>query len=248
MLDTFLSGPYVPFSLALALLFGLLAVEIVALLLGGTLIGDGPDADFDLDIADTPDVDLSGFDIDPGEFELAESGFDTGFDTGLDGATGDAVNPESMTPSGPLNWLGFGKVPTLTWIATLLMFFGLGGIVIQGIVESGLGFALPAGVVALPVGAAALWLTGKFSAGFARLLPKSETQSVSDSQLGRRRGIVTQGTASRNMPAEVKVTDRYGNTHYIRAEPMGEADTIQQGTEVLVLRHRATGGYRLIAL
>ncbi len=73
-------------------------------------------------------------------------------------------------------------------------------------------------------------------------------KSVSKRQLGKRMGTVTQGTAARGIPAEVRVTDRYGNTHYLRAEPMGDADTIPQGAQVLVLRHRPTGGFRLIAL
>jgi hypothetical protein len=79
-------------------------------------------------------------------------------------------------------------------------------------------------------------------------MPRTETQSVSTRQLGRRLGTVTQGTAARGSPAEVRVTDRYGNTHYLRAEPLSDAETIPQGAEVLVLRHRPTGGFRLIAL
>ncbi|WP_245605455.1 YqiJ family protein [Roseicyclus elongatus] len=36
--------------------------------------------------------------------------------------------------------------------------------------------------------------------------------------------------------------------HHLRAEPFRDDDRIPQGTEVLVLRHRATGTFRLIPL
>ena len=51
MLDFLLSTPVVSFSVALGLLAGLLILEIMALLLGGTLLGKGMKAgDFDIDI------------------------------------------------------------------------------------------------------------------------------------------------------------------------------------------------------
>jgi hypothetical protein len=241
MLDTLLSGPFVPFTVSLALLFGLLALEVVLLLLGGSLIGegeadvdlvDGPDVDLDLDL--DLEVELDGFDVDPGEFELAVEEFE--------------VEAPVAAPSSPLSWMGLGKMPTLIWLASILTAFGVTGLTLQGIALNLIGTPLNVVLTALGAGFAAIWFTGRFGALFARVLPKTESQSVSTRTLGRRRGVVTQGTARRDNPAEVRVTDRYGNTHYLRAEPMSDGAQITQGTEVLVLRHRPTGGFRLIPL
>lgn len=246
MLDILLSGPFVPFTLSLALLFGLLALEVAFLLVGGSLMGDGAQAD--LGGVDGPDVDidlggydLGAYDLEAFDVEVAE--FDLGVDAGVDV---DIAQP--VAPTNPASWLGLGKMPMLIWLATVFMSFGVAGIALQGLVTTLTGTPLAAMFAVIPCGAAAIWFTDQFGSLFARLLPRTETQSVSKRQLGKRMGTVTQGTATRGMPAEVRVTDRYGNTHYLRAEPMDDADTIPQGAQVLVLRHRPTGGFRLIAL
>jgi hypothetical protein len=234
MLDTLLSGPIVPFTLSLALLFALLAVELLFLALGASLIGDGVEGDM-AGLGDGPeiDLDLDGFDVDPAEFDIDVD-----------------VEPAAMTTpaSSPLSWLGLGKMPTLIWLATIFLSFGVTGLTIQSLVSSVFGAPLPAIVAVIPSAIVALWFTGRFGALFARLLPRTETQSVSQRHLGRRAGTVTQGTARRGTPAEVRVTDRHGNTHYLRAEPFRDADEIPEGADVLVIRHRPTGGFRLIPL
>ncbi len=238
MLDTLLSGPFVPFTLSLALLFGLLVLEVTLLFIGGSLMGDGAEADLGLIDGTEVDIDLGDFDLDGFDIEAPE------FDLEM----GDADVVVQPPPLHPLAWLGFGKMPTLIWMATVFMSFAVAGIALQALASVSLGGPIPALLAAVPSAIASLWFTRHFGTAFAAVLPKSETQSVSIRQLGRRNGLVTQGTATRGTPAEVRVTDRYGNTHYLRAEPLHDADVIVQGAEVLVLRHRPTGGFRLIAL
>jgi hypothetical protein len=51
--------------------------------------------------------------------------------------------------------------------------------------------------------------------------------------------------------AEVRVTDSYGNTHYLRAEPLEDDAEIPQGADVLVIRQRTAPGeyrFRLMAV
>ena len=251
MTELFLAPNMVPYTLALALLFGLFALELVFALLGGTLLGAG-EAEADLD---APDFGAEPFEMD---FEAgfdAESGLDFDFAgmeaelvdydlPAFEGAEGAEIAPE---PAGVLAWLGMGKAPFVLWLASLLLGFGLTGLVLVNVVGNSLGFALPL-LVSLPMaGLVGLWFAGRFAAVFAALLPKTETQALPRSRLARRRGVITQGIARRGHPAEVRVADYWGNLHYIRAEPLAESDELPRGTEVLVLRHRPTGGYRLIA-
>lgn len=240
MLDQLLSTAFVPFTLALALLFGLLLLELVFALLGGTLLGaggeglDGPDLDVDLDV----DLDLE---VDVPEIDGPEI---DGLDTEID--TADVAGPAPV--GGLAGWLGFGKMPMLIWLASVLMAFGLSGLALQMVAQSVLGGPLWPGLVAVPAAVAAVLFARGFGTLFARALPKSETEAVSERRLARRKGVVTQGTAARGRPAEVKVIDRYGNAHYLRAEPLRDDVTIAQGSEVVVLRAGDRDGFVLVPL
>lgn len=241
MLDHYLTGPFAPFTVALALLFGLLALELALAFIGGTLLGAGGDADLDLE------VDIDGPDI-------GELGVDFG---DLDADLLDFAEPEvdvapsassSVAANSPVNWIGIGEMPLMIWFAALLLGFGASGIALQSIVNAMIGSALPASLIVLPASFAGVWFAKSLGGVFARLLPRTKTTAVSSRHLGRRIGVITQGTARRGRPSEVKVSDRHGNTHYLRGEPLKDEDEIPAGTRVLVLRHRLQEGYRLIPL
>ncbi|MFQ6546773.1 OB-fold-containig protein [Aestuariibius sp. 2305UL40-4] len=232
MFDLLLTAPFVPFTLALALLMGLLAMELVFGLVGGSILGADADmADFDADL----DLDIE-LDVEVGELDLAE----------LDGIEAPEAAAEASTS--PMAWLGLGKVPIVIWFAALLLGFGITGLAGQSVLSGILGTPLNAWIAALPAGAAGLWFARGFSGTLARLVPKTETSAMSERSLGRRMGVVTQGTARRGSGAEVRVTDRHGNLHHLRAEPLDDAETIPQGARVLVLRNRGGEGYRLVRL
>lgn len=242
MFDLYLTEPFVPFTIALALLFGLLALELVLALIGGTLLGLGAEADLDVDLdVDAPDLDAFDIDFgdaDPGDFDFAEPGLDADIETPAG----------SSVPPGPASWLGIGKVPTLIWVAAALLGFGVSGVVLQKLMILAFGIALTPALAIIPTAVAGIWFARQFGTLFARLLPRTETTAMSNRHLGRRLGVVTQGTARRGKPSEVKITDRHGNTHYLRGEPLKDDEEIPAGTQVLVLRHRAGQGYRLVAL
>ena len=225
MLDLLLTGPFVPFTFALALLAGLLALEIVLALVGGTLLGLGADADLDADFA---------------------RGFEGGFDAPgaeIDGA--DAGGPAA--PQGPAAWLGLHDAPAMIWLAAALLGFGVSGLAIQALAEA-VARPLPGPLAALPALALGLAFARGFGRVLARLIPRTETSAQSARQLARRTGVVTQGTAARGRPAEVRVTDRHGNVHFLRAEPLRDDVVIPQGVEVVVLKAPSEAGYRLVPL
>ena len=241
MFDPLLTGPFVPFALALALLIGLLVLEILMMLIGGSILGADNDVDLDidapeLDIGDL-DLDLDGLDIDAADLELGDAALDV-----------DAPDAPEIADAAPAAWLGPGKMPSMICLASMLMGFGTSGYVLQSVLNGVLGFTLPAVLAAIPAVIIAAGFTRRFGAIFARMLPKTETHSLSERHLGRRAGIVTQGTATRGRPAEIRVTDRYGNTHYLRAKPLRDDAQIPQGSEVIVLRHRIKGGYFIVPL
>jgi len=251
MTDLLLDGAFAPFTVALALLAGLVAMEVLAMMLGGSLFAGDSDADLDgpggVELDAGPDlggVELDGLD---GLDGVDLDGLDL---EGLDGLEADAPSaaPEISGGGGVLSWLGIGRMPFMIWFACALMAFGLSGMALQLALRDLLGIFAPAGLIAIPAGIIALWFARGFGAVFARVLPQTQTEALSERALGRRRGIITQGTASRGRPAEVRVMDRYGNAHYLRAEPLSDQEQITQGTEVLVIRDRRAKRYVLVPL
>lgn len=236
MIDFLLDGAFAPFTFALALLVGLLGMEVVALLLGGSLLASDSDAaieapggvEIDTGV-DLDGVDLGEVDLDAPELAAAEV-------------------PDLSGGGGVLGWLGIGQVPFLIWLACWLMAFGLSGMALQMVLRDLIAITLPSGLAAVPTAIFAFWFARGFGAVFARLLPKNETSALSETALGRRRGVVTQGTAARGRPAEVRVMDGYGNAHYLRAEPLSDQEQIATGTEVLVIRDRRAKRYVLVPL
>jgi hypothetical protein len=221
------SPAYVPFSLALGLLAALFLLELVALILGASLIGadQGPDLDPGLDAG-------AAFDVEPGDIP----------DTGALIAAADSaeVAPEAAEPGGLAGLLGLGATPFMIWFAALLLGFGISGLVLQSLADAVLSATLApslAVLVALPLG---LGFAKRFARRFARLLPKIETTATSVQFMGGLRGRVSQGVARQGSAAEVRLTDRHGNTHYLRCEPLLPDVEIAEGRDVLTVRLRTS--------
>ncbi|MEO1307325.1 MAG: hypothetical protein AAFV38_05180, partial [Pseudomonadota bacterium] len=76
MLQQLLAESFFPFTLSLALFFGLLGLELVLMMAGATLLGgegiDAPDAD-GMDVDLDADIDFDGIDADASDFEIADA-------------------------------------------------------------------------------------------------------------------------------------------------------------------------------
>jgi hypothetical protein len=123
-----LLGPSLfPFTVALGLFGGLFLLELIALLLGGTMIFAESDADIDLDAPDMSGfgaIDIDGPDltgIDISDFDLADA------KTGLD-LISVGADPAGQ---GGLGLLGLGHVPFVIWLGAALSSFGVTGILLQ---------------------------------------------------------------------------------------------------------------------
>ncbi len=218
MTEVIFNAQSYPFTIALAVVFGLFLLEIISLILGGSLLslkGDAPDLDVDLDadfdLAMDMDVDLD-VDLDAGDLAVASTGL--------------------------LGWIGIREVPFLIWLVSFLTMFGLAGMVLQNGAAGIFGAALPAwlaSLVALPA--------GLFGARFiariiATIMPKHQSSAMRKRFLGGHHGTITQGVARRGKPAEAKIKDRFGNTHYLRVEPLDDKDSIPKGAAVHVIRKK----------
>ncbi|MBB4658149.1 YqiJ family protein [Parvularcula dongshanensis] len=192
-MDWFASG-MAPFTTALLLMVGLVALELV-----GALVGVLP----------------SG---------MIDSAFDLDADLDADGDLG----------GGPLGWLAVGRVPVLVVLIAFLTAFGLTGLIIQWLIEAVTGGMLPgwlAGALAL---VPALPATRYLGLGLGRIMPSEETEASSRTGFVGRIATLTAQTARPGLPAEAKLTDAHGLTHYVRVEP-SEDEVFEPGARVLLI-------------
>jgi membrane protein implicated in regulation of membrane protease activity len=156
-------------------------------------------------------------------------------DFGADAPEIGAEGGETNGAAELLSWLGVGRVPLLIVLIMFLTCFGLLGYGLQAAARAALGAPLPL-FAAIP-GAffAAAPLTGALARLFQRVMPRQETEVVSaDSFIGRV-ATVLRGSARRGLPAEARVKDAYGRTHYVRVEPESASEAFEQGTEALLI-------------
>ncbi len=173
-------------------------------------------------------IEVAGLMIGAGLSDLVDGALP---DFDADASGGDAI-------ARALGWLHVGKVPALIVLATVLAAFGLIGVALQGAAGALIGAPLPALLAAPAAFMAALPAASVLCGGLARILPREETDAVSsDSFVGRVAEII-RGEARAGAPAEAKLTDAHGQTHYILVEPDSAIAAFRQGTEVLIVEKR----------
>lgn len=175
--------------------------------------------------------------------ELAGFAFGAGASDLLDGLLPDLGDADGSELAGAsladrfMGWLHFGKVPALILLALLLTGFGFIGLGVQASSATLLGTLLPwwmASAIALPL---ALPFVRVVGAGVARVMPRDETQVVSRATLVGRVATIVIGTARSGSPAQAKVRDQYGQTHYVMVEPDQPEDAFGAGESVLLVAH-----------
>ena len=154
--------------------------------------------------------------------------------------SGDADASELVTASLAdrfLGWLHFGKVPVLILIAVFLVSFGFLGLLLQGVLSVISGFMLPwylATAVVLPLSLPGVRI---FGGALAKVLPRDETQVVSQASMIGRVATIVLGTARQGSPAQARVRDQHGQMHYVMLEPDDAADAFGAGDSVLLISH-----------
>ena len=209
MLGDLFASDALPFTLALGGILVILALELIGLLVGASV---------------SSLVDEALPDMDPG----IDADFDAGPDVGPDVAGAGSFAERA------LSWLSFGRVPALVLLILFLLGFGVSGLLLQALDAAWLGDLFPAALVAVPAAAAGLLSMRLFGGALGRIVPKEETAAISREGFVGMTGTVAQGIARAGLPAQVRLTDRHGTTHYLLAEPDDPTETYATGTAVVV--------------
>ncbi|MDZ5449514.1 OB-fold-containig protein [Labrys sedimenti] len=131
------------------------------------------------------------------------------------------------------SWLNAGGVPVLVLIVILLSAFAVFGFAIQAVASS-LAGPLPA-VISVPGAlAAAIPATRWLGRGVGRIIPRDETNVLSQDEFIGLIGTVTIGPLDQGNPGSVRVKDRYDNFHALRAKA-APGHVIETGALVLIV-------------
>ncbi|MFA9480374.1 YqiJ family protein [Phycisphaerales bacterium AB-hyl4] len=226
MFEFLLATENLPFTIALGVMVLLGLLEGVT-----TVLGMGASSFLD---AVLPDVDIDA-DLDINTFDLTTA------DGDLD--LGDVASHGPVAKL--MGWMHIGRVPVLILLALFLFAFGMAGLFVQMFAEGLTGMLLPAVLAVVPAFIAAMFVVHYTGMLLAKIIPKDETSAVGVDSFVGRVAQITLGTARRGSPAQAKLRDQHGQTHYVMVEPDSDDAVFDQGIHVLLVKR---DGPRFLAI
>ena len=208
MFEYFLGPGNTPFTVALVLMFAMTVIEIVSISLGIGLseIVDSFLPEFDADI----DLDVDGLDS---------------MDSGSSASSILKI----------LAWFRIGEVPVVMLFIIFLTGFGMSGLLLQYLARETVGTIFPYLLVVPVAFACAVPMVRAGGGVLGKYMPKDETYAVSEKSFHGLVATVTLGTAKAGKPAQAKLYDKHGQSHYILVEPDDSDGCFNQGNQVIVV-------------
>lgn len=144
-----------------------------------------------------------------------------------------------------LEWLYLGKIPLLVWFVIFLTVYALFGFIGQSLIYSFSHHYLYIWIAA----PASLILSMPFvrisAQIIAKILPQDQSTAIRSEELIGRTAIIILGEAKPNSPAQAKVKDQFGLTHYVFVEP--ETDAVYAQGQQVILTEKTTIGFKATA-
>lgn len=209
MYEFIFASQNMPFTVAITIMLGITILEGMDLFLG-------------VGISDLIESMMPDFD------------FDIDVDMDVEGNAPSVDSPSGFVKA--LGWLRFGELPVLVILIIFLTSFGLIGFGVQSVSKSMTGSLLSGGLASIPAFFLSLPVLRVFGGLLARILPKDETDAVSEKSFIGKTATIILGTASHGKSAQAKLQDKHGTTHYVMVEPDNEGDFFETGTCVLLVR------------
>lgn len=145
-----------------------------------------------------------------------------------------------------LDWLYLGRIPVLVWLIIFLTVYALFGFIAQSIIYQITGHYLTIWLIAPACLFLCMPIVRLVSAIIAKILPQDETTAIYSEELIGLTAEIILGEAKINYPAQAKVKDQFGQTHYILVEP--ETDITFTHGQHVVLTQRTNNGFQAISI
>jgi hypothetical protein len=133
-----------------------------------------------------------------------------------------------------LAWIRIGEVPGIILLVLLLTSYGLFGLAIQLFGQALTGKLFPALLVSIPALFLSFFMVRALGSILAKIIPQDETDAVSEETFVGRVAVITLGQARRGKPAQAKLRDAHGQTHYVMVEPDSPDIIFEQGQTILL--------------
>ncbi len=143
-----------------------------------------------------------------------------------------------------LDWLYIGRIPMLVWLIIFLTTFALTGFIFQALYQLLSAHLLAIWIITPITLVICMPLVRISAAVIAKILPKDETTAIYSEELIGRSATIILGDAKPQSPAQAKVVDQFGQTHYVMVEPEQDI-TLKQG-ETVILSQKTTIGFKAI--
>lgn len=131
------------------------------------------------------------------------------------------------------SWIYLGRMPFLIWLIIFFGGWGIVGLLLQMTLNDVLGMSFTQ-LVAVPVALAInLFVVRYLCMAINPFIPKDETYAVESSEFIGLDAEIVIGVAKHDYPAQAKLKDRHGTTHYIMVVPPVDAE-FKQGDKVVV--------------
>jgi hypothetical protein len=147
-----------------------------------------------------------------------------------------AYGSESGSLSKLYSWLNVGRVPILMLIIMALTLFAVSGFILQCTSKSLTHAYMPAALANGLAFCLTIPALRFFTAQLQRIMPKDESQAVSEDSFIGRSATITFGEANMKRFAEAKLKDEFGKTHYVQVYPDRQEETFHQGESILIVR------------
>lgn len=143
-----------------------------------------------------------------------------------------------------LDWLYLGRIPVLIWLIIFLTTYSLFGFFVQAIFYFFTENYFALWLIAPACLILCMPIVRFVSSTIAKILPKDETTAIHSDQLIGLTAKIIMGEAKLNYPAQAKVKDQFGLTHYVMVEPA--TDIILQQGQYVILTEKTKIGFQAI--
>jgi len=153
-------------------------------------------------------------------------------------------SPQSIL-SKLLGWINFGKVPVLIIFVCFLSAFGVVGYSLQYLAYNLTSNLWPQFLMVPAAFVISLPFVRVFTNTMQKFMPRDESTALSEESFIGHMATITLGKATKGFPAEGKITDKYGQTHYFMIQPESEKEMFQQGEQVLLSKPAPSGFFAI---
>jgi len=139
-----------------------------------------------------------------------------------------------------LDFLGASAIPSSIFVVVSATSFFLAGFIIQSIAYAQTNNFVNGWIAIIPAALVTIFILNATGRTFKKYKVKVDSSAVHGDSFVGKSAVITEGNAKKGLPSQAKLTDQFGQTHYLLVEPVTENDEYPAGTEVIILQRNGS--------